>query len=656
MRLNLFLSFLITVANIALNFPMFLPGISPYRGSIEPGYVFMARFVSEHPNPWAWNPVQYCGLPTQFIYLPIIPYVTALGIWLLPWFEPAQIYRVFVYLAACLGPAAAFLFVRTFTGTRPNAVFAALLVSILSPLYEMIGTIDRDRGFMQIPWRLQVLVKYGEGPHTVGLLFLLASLCASWQTSRQRDFPSLFIAALLMALTVLTNWVAGLALAICTVLLITTMWGVADFQPRRIVQAGLLGYLLSCFWLTPTFVYTMAFNWPQDAFGYKMQTSERMMLCLWFGGLILLRLMFIKFPKQRYYCFVLSCLFAFGLMVTSFYAYNINTIPESRRYALEFELFLILAFVETARVAIYSGSWWLRFPIVSAMLLTLLYLTPNTWTFLHNRWEKWTPAAKEETVEFDMARRLAAIPQPGRVFVSGGTRFYLNSWFDEPQVGGVFETGLRNRMPVDMVYQIRTDLLSKPGEEAHDTILQLRAMGVDLAVIHGPKSTEYYRDFKFPSKLDGLLKATPIGNNDFIYELPSSPLAVLVKDWELPAETPRQGRMRILEPFVKAMDDESRPRLAWTWVNNNHLRITGDFPDGYKIAVSVNYDSGWTAVQGVGKLSVNANQIGFITLQPMAQQHGEIDLYYSAGAEPKLFAMLSLAVWVGCFVRLRKPS
>ena len=652
LRLNLLLAFLITAFNIALNFRMFLPGVSPYRGSIEPGYVFMARFFSQHPNPWAWSPLQYCGLPAQFIYLPLLPYFTALWIWILPWLDPAQIYRVIVYLTACLSPAAVFLFVRTFTGTRPNAFGAAILVSILSPLYELIGAIDQDRGFMQIPWRLQVLVKYGEGPHTVGFVFLLASLCASWRAARRGDWASLLLAALMMALTVLTNWVAGLALAICTVLLITTMWGMEEFKPRRIIDAGVVGYGLSCFWLTPSFVYTMAFNWPQDAFGYKLQNAERLMFLGWLAGLALIRLLFVKFPKQRYYCFILSCLFAFGLMVSAFYAYNINTIPESRRYAIEFECFLILASVETVRVAVHSGKWWLRWPMLFTLLVTLLYLTPNTWKFLYNRWDKWQPSPKEQTVEYATAKRLNDTQHPGRVFVSGGTRFYLNSWFPEPQIGGVFETGLSNRMPVDMIYQIRTDILSRQGQEAENTIWQLRAMGVDYAVIHGPQSTEYYRDFKYPNKLDGVLRANPVANNDYLYELPYAPAALLVKDTELPTKPPRHGSMRLLEAYIKAMDDPGRPKLHLQWVDNNHFRVEGDFEEGYKLAVAVNYDAGWKAIQRSKTLPLGPNKIGFLTALPLAGPKGTVDFYYSAGWEPRFFALLSLVVWIAGIRRL----
>jgi hypothetical protein len=65
------------VLSVALNLPLFAPGEGPYRGSIEGGYAAMARFFSQHSNPWGWNPTQYCGLPSQFTYLPVLPYLAA---------------------------------------------------------------------------------------------------------------------------------------------------------------------------------------------------------------------------------------------------------------------------------------------------------------------------------------------------------------------------------------------------------------------------------------------------------------------------------------------------------------------------------------------------------------------------------------------------
>jgi hypothetical protein len=79
--------------------PLFMRGELPFRGSIEDGYVAIARFVSAHPNPWGWDPFQYCGIPTRFLYVPALPYLTAFLAHLLPHVPLAFIYRVIV--SAC---------------------------------------------------------------------------------------------------------------------------------------------------------------------------------------------------------------------------------------------------------------------------------------------------------------------------------------------------------------------------------------------------------------------------------------------------------------------------------------------------------------------------------------------------------------------------
>src|SRR5205085_4586023 len=79
--------------NVWLNWPLFLPGELPFRGSVEGGYASMARFISMHPNPWGWNPFQYCGVPTQFLYVPGLPYLTALFVRVVPSLAPDYAFR-----------------------------------------------------------------------------------------------------------------------------------------------------------------------------------------------------------------------------------------------------------------------------------------------------------------------------------------------------------------------------------------------------------------------------------------------------------------------------------------------------------------------------------------------------------------------------------
>ena len=49
-------------------------------------------------------------------------------------------------------------------------------------------------------------------------------------------------------------------------LLIFAAWGDPGFRVRRPLVAAGLAWLLACFWLTPSFIATVAFNWPAVKF------------------------------------------------------------------------------------------------------------------------------------------------------------------------------------------------------------------------------------------------------------------------------------------------------------------------------------------------------------------------------------------------------
>ncbi|MEK7406226.1 MAG: hypothetical protein AAB225_14070, partial [Acidobacteriota bacterium] len=265
---NVAIAFGILLINLGLNATLFLPGEMPYRDSIEAGYASMARFFAAHPDPWGWNPTQYCGLPAQFTYLPGLHYLTALLARLAP-LEPDHAWRLLGAAFACLGPVAVFVFVLYFTKSRWSALASALVYTFFSPLYGWAHAINWDRGQAQIPWRLQVMVKYGEAPHLAGLAMLPLALIAVWVAATGRKYRQILLTALLLTAIALTNWVAALALAVCCLLLMLAGLGAENFRPLRVFAAAALAYGLACFWLTPSFIRTVAFNWPTDAFAYK---------------------------------------------------------------------------------------------------------------------------------------------------------------------------------------------------------------------------------------------------------------------------------------------------------------------------------------------------------------------------------------------------
>src|SRR5580658_6823482 len=287
-------------------------GDLPFRGSIEAGYVATARFIAGHPNPWGWNPLQYCGIPTRFLYVPALPYLTALLVHLPPHAQVDYTYRVVVSLATCLGPVTLFVFAFHFTRSRLWSLVAALGYSLLSPSYGLFPAVEKDRGLVQLPWRVQVLAKYGEGPHNTALMLLPLVLLAVWLAATKPGYPRILAAALLLALTPLVNWVGAFALAIACVLFLLAGIGEYDFRIAPVCAAGGLGYLLACFSLTPSFIATIVFNWPTDSFAYRFDTPQKWLVGGLVAGVLLLRLLFHFTRASFYLCFVTLAAFVFG--------------------------------------------------------------------------------------------------------------------------------------------------------------------------------------------------------------------------------------------------------------------------------------------------------------------------------------------------------
>jgi hypothetical protein len=243
------------------------------------------------------------------------------------------------------------------------------------------------------------------------------------------------------------------------------------------------------------------------------------------------------------------------------------------------------------------------------------------------------PVPVARTPEYQAAKWLADRRPEGRVLASGGLRFRLNSWFDVPQAGGAFESGLRNRTPVHFAYHVRT------GTEVDKAIHELKSLGVEYIVIHGTKSAEHYRDYKNPLKFEGLLERVYGDENDIIYRVPFHGLAHVIR----PEEEPAYAFRDFLAKYVQAIQDPARPRLTATWLATNRLRIEGTVPKGMLVSLQVSYDPGWNACSNGRRVEVEKDTLGFIKLRST----GPIDLEYGGTTEQKSFALLSAFTWMG---------
>lgn len=629
---------LLIALNVYLYGPLFSPEQRPYNGSIAAGYAGITRFIAEHPDPWGWNPLQYAGQPTQFTYPPLLPYLSAALHWVTG-LDPAYSYRVVTSTFACLGAATLAFALYFFTLNPWIALGLGLAYTFCSPLYGLFEKIDADRGLYYLPWRLLVLIKYGEGPHVVGLTLLpLLVVLLRWGAVRG-GFPSLFAMAVGLAIGPLTNWLIAFSLTITVLLLILSDWRSA----KRLILAGLLGYGLACFWLTPDYIETTLLNWPKDAYGYQVQQSQWRL----YGGLAaclaLVSYLFHRYGGSFVVRFATLGLVTFLWIAAGFYSFGFDTIPESRRYVLEFEMFGFLAAFAWLHVALQSREGIDKACAVVALFAISVAGMGQVRRSFSRGYSDWGMQETAKTLEYQMAKWLADHRPQGRVFVSGALRFRLNSWFPLHQVSGTFESGLKNRTAADYFYHVRTDADTKPGQEATETQRELAAIGAQYVVVHDQGSQEYYRDIKNPYKFNSIgkvvFKPTP---HDFIFEVPFRSFANAVA----PDEFPKSQWREDLPRFFAALADSARPYLAAQEITPSHWKITGEVPPGKHISFAMNWDAGWKATQNGAPVTIRRTQIGLMELVPLAAGPVEIDLNFSADGQAKGFAAFSALIWI----------
>jgi hypothetical protein len=218
-------------------------------------------------------------------------------------------------------------------------------------------------------------------------------------------------------------------------------------------------------------------------------------------------------------------------------------------------------------------------------------------------------------------------------------------------VGGGFETGLRNRVPVDLAWSIRAAGNLRRGLEAEDTVLELKALGAQYVVVHGPKSQEYYRDFVRPERMAAAMQPVFHTADDTIYTLPPRPLAHLMRPEEIPHADVREHHEE-LSRYVAAIGDASRPALLSRWTRAGKLTMRGPATPGHVIAVQVNADPGWRATQDGREIEITQDALGFVVLHPRPAPVTRIDLDFHGTMEQRLMAALSALAWITCLVAL----
>jgi hypothetical protein len=603
LALDLFLVFLFTAVLIK---PLFKAKYLERWDSIESTFIADGRFLNEHlPHP-GWQPLWYCGTRYDYLYPPALRYGTAL---LSSIFIPVKAYHFYTGLLYSIGIAGVYFLVWVMSRSRGAAWLAAAASALVSPAFLFIRPVRLDSLHLT-PWRLAVLLRYGEGPHISSLALLPFALAFTWLALQERRPAAVAAAGICSALVALTNFYGATALAIFYAILVWSLW-VTHRDNRmwwRAAAIPSLAYGLSAFWLTPSYLRITISNLryvssPGNAWSMALLAlAAAAFLAVSLRGAS-------RRPDRAYTVFVSGGLLFMGLNVLGHFYFNFRVIGEPHRLVPELDLAIILAAVELLR-RLWNWpartSTRMRLARAAAMLLVLCSAWParhyvrHAWDLYPREWDY------RQRVEYRMSDWMASHLPQARTFVSGSVRFWWDTWHDLAQVGGGSEQGLLNPQVWHATWEIML------GRNPDLAVRWLAALGADAVIVSDKQSQEIYHDFSFPGKFAGVL---PVLYDDrqgnVIYQVPRRypSLARVVDRARFEIMQPiEQTNLDSLRTYSAAIEEGPDSPTTTAWSGTNTMRVHARVAPGQSILVQVTFDPAWHAYAAGQALPVHKDR------------------------------------------------
>ena len=600
----------VALAAALLVWPLFRIEYLDNWASIESTFMAHARFIQEHwPHP-RWLSWWYCGTRFDFIYPPALPYGTA-AISMLLHVSTARAYHIFVALLYSLGIAGVFALVRVGSGSRLWAWMGAAATASLSPCFLFLAPFRQD-ALLHMPQRLNVLVKWGEGPHISALALLPFALALSWRAIRDGGRRTLALAAVASALVVSTNFYATTSLALFFPLLVWSLW-IAHRDRRmwwRAVAIAALAYALTAFWLTPSYLRITMENLKivaQPGNAWSRWTALAVLLAFALASAKLAH----RRPHRAWPAFVCGAVLFFTVNVAGHYYFGFRVAGEPYRLVPELDVALILGAVAALHTLAGSGRRWRQAAALAAAATAFAF----AWPYLTHPWSVYAADRNyRQRVEYRLTDWIAGHLPGGRVFAAGSVRYWYDVWRNGAQVGGGSDQGMLNNILVLAQWQVTRD-----NDAARD-IAWLQSLGADAIVVTQGASQEIFHEYPSPQKFQCVL--APIfddGQGDTIYRVPRRfPVHARV------VETARVDALRpipwdnvnqaALAAYRDTVENGPDTPVDMQWEGTDALRVRAHLNSGESLLIQETYDPAWHAWIGGRPIPVRNDLMGYMRL------------------------------------------
>ena len=596
--------------------------------SIEGSYISISRWAMDHWHDRAWFPLWYGGTPLVRVYQPGLHFTVAAVARLLAW-SPEHAYHVLTALAYSLGPVALFWLCYRATWRRGFAFLAAVMYSLFSAILVMAPAVRHDVGGL-LARRYQVLVHYGEGPHTAALALIPLVIWVLDRAVSTRRWFFVLAAPLGVAAVVLTNWPGALGLAMAVAAYALAM---PDRIRRWLMLAGIgvVTYLIVLPWASPSVVRLVLRN-AQQSTATPLNADRMISLGLIGIGLVAAHFGLKRLGVTPWLRFFLYFGAITGAVALPFAWFHLEILPQPNRFQLEFDM------AAAVLVAFAATAVWNRLPpLWKVLTIAVLAVFCAVQLRRYGRYAKGMtqPLDITETIEYRMAKWFDRNMQGRRVFAPGNVSLWMNLFTDVPQVAGCCDQGIPTQEHRIAVYTIYTGQ-NAGARDAEISLIWLKAYGAAAIGVSGPASTEVFKPYWNPRKFDGVLPELWRSGDNAVYGIPrpSDSLAHVVKRSAIVVHAPENGLMiEPLLPLATALDNERAPFARFHWINQHEADIEATAGPGDVIFVQVTYDSGWHATENGVRLKVMPDALGMMAINPKHAGLSRIRLAYGADAE-----------------------
>ena len=615
--------------------------------SIDAAFIGLARYASQHWNDMGWFPLWYGGVPYADSYPPLLHWVCGLVV-TLAGVSPGLAYHFVTAMIYCLGPVTLFWMAWRLSGKRECALVAGMGYSLISPTLLLAASARVDADGFWGPRRLVTLVVWGEGPHQASMCLLPLAI-GLLHVALQKRKPWYWVAAALaIAAVPMSNWLGGMALAICVVAYLFAGLPEGGKTVRTLLCAGAVGlyaYAIAVPWLSPATIAVIRANAPRVAGDFHADWTQRKFAIAVAAAFLLAAWAMARWNVPRYtrFAWLASLILASSTMGRLWF--GLSLLPQPDRYALEMDMFLWVAVVFSVwpLVRRIPGSQWdrppglsiraelglvVRRPVFAIVLVLAIMSLPIV---RHQRRSaRWVarPIDIRTTIEYKTAKWLDAHMPGARVFAPGTIGFWLNAFSDAPQLTGGFDNGIRNPTLPAVIFQVYA------GDNQRYMVDLLRAYGCDAMIGGGADSAEFYHPISHPEKLRGLTVLWRDGG-DAIYDIPrrSRSLAHVMRPQDLVREPVSFHGFTALDPYLAALDSPAYPAASFQWRAPSAATVAADLKPDQVLSVQIAWDKGWNASVDGRRVSISRDELGQMVVAPKCGGPCTVELRYDGGAE-----------------------